>query len=376
MRLHDVHPRLVHALSERVLTYLGGMDARDWFSLLRENEFAVDPPYWPRAAYITAASILTSLLRAREDRLYGRAVAATDVEPPLFVLGLGRSGTSHLHRLLAADGRFAYANFYQTAYPHTFLSTEAGLNRHVTSWLPRSRPMDSMAMSADVPGEDERALALLTRCSPALGLVFPRHRHRYRRYLTFREVSPQELSRWKAAFVWFLRKLSWKRRRPLVLKSPDHMARLRLLLELFPNARFVHIHRHPYAVFQSTYHTRLMMRHFNRLQREQVQRVEDAIIQHHRLVSDAFFDQRSLIPADHYHEMRFEDLERDPLGQMRETYHALDVGWSAGLESKLRLYLYSVRRYRKNIFPPLAPSVRQRLVAAWHRSFEEWGYRV
>ena len=51
-----------------------------------------------------------------------------------------------------------------------------------------------------------------------------------------------------------MRKLTFKYGRPLVLKSPPHTARIRLLLEMFPEARFVHIHRHPYQVFRSCRH--------------------------------------------------------------------------------------------------------------------------
>jgi omega-hydroxy-beta-dihydromenaquinone-9 sulfotransferase len=375
MRLQDVHPRLVRALFERVFTYLGGMDARDWFSLLRENQFAVDRVYWPRAAYVTASSILTSLFRAREDRLYGRSVAATVVEPPLFILGLPRSGTTHLQRLLAADDRFATPTLYQTNYPHSFLSTEAHLRGLVTAWLPRTRPMDRMTQAADVPGEDERALSLLTRCSPYLGRTFPRHRHRYRRHLTFREASPEELARWKGAFVWFLKKLTWRYRRPLVLKSPPHTARVRLLLELFPDARFLHIHRHPYSVFQSAYGLRSGFYHWDRLQLQVPHDPEHALIQLHREYYDALFDDRSRIPAGRYYAVCFEDVERDPIGQLRAAYHGLDLGWPERLEPRLRRYLRSIRGYRKNVFPPLAPPLRARIAEACHRSFEAWGYR-
>ena len=36
--------------------------------------------------------------------------------------------------------------------------------------------------------------------------------------------------------------------RPLLIKSPVHTARLRIWLKLFPNAKFVYIHRHPIEV--------------------------------------------------------------------------------------------------------------------------------
>lgn len=53
--------------------------------------------------------------------------------------------------------------------------------------------------------------------------------------------------------MYFLRKLQYTRGadKRLVLKSPVHTARVKLLLELFPDAQFVYIHRDPYDVFRS-----------------------------------------------------------------------------------------------------------------------------
>src|SRR5262249_20681564 len=157
--------------------------------------------------------------------------------------------------LLAQDNRFAYPTFYETLYPHTFLCTEK-----TTAWLldrimPRTRPQDNVAMGVRVPQEDELALCSLMGCSLLLSLAWPRHASFYDRYLTLRELSEEELNQWKSALAWFVRKLAFHHGRPLVLKSPGHTCRIRLLLEMFPGAKFVHIHRHPYAVFQSARHT-------------------------------------------------------------------------------------------------------------------------
>ena len=78
----------------------------------------------------------------------------------------------------------------------------------------------------------------------------PRQAKRYDKYLTFREASLDEIARWQSALKWFVQKLAYsKGNRPLVLKSPAHTGRVRLLLEAFPEARFIHIHRNPYDVF-------------------------------------------------------------------------------------------------------------------------------
>jgi hypothetical protein len=104
---------------------LGGITFGDWLRLLRENRFDIQPSYWFRAAIITAGSLGNSLDRRREEATYGRAVRDAIVGPPVFVLGIWRSGTTHLQNLLALDERFAFPNWYQVAYPHSLLGTEA-----------------------------------------------------------------------------------------------------------------------------------------------------------------------------------------------------------------------------------------------------------
>ena len=88
----------------------------------------------------------------------------------------------------------------------------------------------------------------------------------YDRYLTFRGVPEREVDEWKQALVLFLKKLTWKYRKPLLLKSPPHTCRIKLLLGLFPEARFVHIHRDPFAVYQSMRHTLSRVLRITRLQ--------------------------------------------------------------------------------------------------------------
>ena len=55
---------------------------------------------------------------------FGRRIEAARVEAPLFILGHYRSGTTHLHNLLALDPQFASPTFFQVLTPHTFLTNE------------------------------------------------------------------------------------------------------------------------------------------------------------------------------------------------------------------------------------------------------------
>jgi len=102
---------------------LSGAVLGDWLKLLCQNRFAVDVKYWPRAAVITFNSVLISCWRRWENLCYARKIRQTSVLPPLFVLGIWWSGTTHLHNLLSKDDRFAYPNAYEVFFPHVFRLT-------------------------------------------------------------------------------------------------------------------------------------------------------------------------------------------------------------------------------------------------------------
>ncbi len=113
--------------------------------------------------------------------------------------------------------------------------------------------------------------------------------------------------------------------RPLILKSPPHTARIRLLLELFPDARFVHIHRHPYVVFRSTRHLIRAVQPVFRLQEGPVPDGDDRILSVYTELYDAFFEERGLIPEGRFCEVAFDDLERDPVGVVGSIYESLGL---------------------------------------------------
>jgi omega-hydroxy-beta-dihydromenaquinone-9 sulfotransferase len=353
---------------------LGGLTLGAWLKLLAENRFAVAPSRLPRALSITFQSGQNSIFHLVERLRFGPAVKLVTVPPPSFVLGHWRNGTTHLHNLLTVDNRFAFPNTYQVLFPLTFLTTEKMSSGLIDFFMPKRRPMDNVAWNIKSPQEDEFALCVASRMSPCMGWLFPKRREHYDRYLTFEGVSQPEIERWKDAFVAFLQKLTWMSGRPLILKSPPHTARIKLLLEMFPEARFVHIHRNPYAVFPSSRKTFLVSSEMNGLQPPRTHDLDDSIFRQYRTMYDAFFAERSLIPSGHYHEVAFEQLESNPVGEVARLYESLSLPDFAYVEPSLRRYLDSVAGYEKNAFPALSDELRQRIAEEWQTCFTEWGY--
>ena len=323
-------------------------------------------------------SLANSIGGFTEDLLYAKRIQREQInEPPLFILGHWRSGTTHLHNLLAIDDRqFAFPNTYQVVSPFTFLTTEM-INTRLFKWLlPATRPMDNMAMSFTAPQEDELALCMHSLRSLYLTISFPRRESHYARFLTFEHAEPGDARRWQDALVWFVQKLTYKYRRAILLKSPCHTARIKLILDVFPEARFVHIHRNPYDVFRSSQRYWDTATWYTYLQRPDRSRVDDDILQRYVTLYDAFFRERSLIPAGRYHEMCFENLECDAVQEIGQLYDALDMDGFQSVRPQLTQYVESLQGYQKNQHAGLPKPLRKRVANSWQRCFEEWGYDV
>ena len=358
---------------------LVGIVWSDWWRLLVQNRFVIDPRYWHKAVYLTIRSAYNSKLRRTEERLFGEQIRDTNVAaPPVFVLGHWRSGTTFLHNLLCQDPRFAYPTLLDMYNPHSFIHLQKKVERILEKAPSQKRPMDNVVVTYKSPAEDEFALAILSLESPLLGWTFPRRVHVYDRYLTFRNVNGQERRRWEEAFLLLVKKLTLKYGgKQLLLKSPTHTGRIELLLKLFPNARFIHIHRNPYDVFKSTrklYDTAVIP--------AQAQKPAngwdpvDRILRQYVEIYDAFFEQKDQIPPGKLTEVAFEELEREPIKVVRQIYDTLGLGDFDQAEPHVREYLSSVSSYKKNVHRELPPELKEAVARAWKRNFEMWGYPI
>ena len=370
--------RIRSAAALNFLSPLLGMTLAALSRVIRRGWGRIEPAFWPRASLLAASGLFNTPLAWYEERSWPRAIEHTVVPPPLFVLGHYRSGTTHLQYLLSHNSSFAYPNLFQSFFPHTFLSTERSLAWLVQLGLVRHRFQDHVRLSLRSPMEDEIALCISTGLSPHMSWALPDQSSFYDRFLTFQDASGEEVGRWKSALLQFVKKLTLKHGRMLVLKSPPHTARIRLLLEVFPEARFVHIHRDPHAVFRSTMHMLESISPYWNLQTPGKHGTEEARIERvlriYRLMYDAFFEQRQLIRAGNLYELRYEELERDPTGSLRTMYSALKL---PGIEQQvlgMQDYLKVSDGYSKNSHAPINDRLRRRRARAWERAFYEWGY--
>jgi hypothetical protein len=324
--------------------------------------------------FMNTVTPINSLLGLATRLLYGRKVSRTRIEhPPLFVLGHWRSGTTLLHELLVLDRRHTFPTTFSCFVPHHFLLSESVLRRVLSFLLPSHRPMDNMEMGFDRPQEDEFALANLGLPSPYLTISFPNRGPRFRNYLDLKGLSSMEVARWKAGLLYFLKQTTYRDSRRIVLKSPAHTSRIRHLIDLFPEARFVHLVRDPYIIHPSTCHLWRTLYTEDSFQEATCEGIEEYVFETLNQMYKSFDEDRPLIDDSRFHELRYEDLVADPVGQLRNIYESLDLGGFEDVLPSVEKYLAGHAGYKTNRYE-LDQKTRDEITRRWGWYARRYGY--
>ncbi len=346
----------------------------DQIRLMRE--YGVDRRYYPRAAArLGLAAVVEPISRFERKRFERLKPDVEAIKDPVFVLGFGRSGTTLLHNLLCQDERFGHVSNYQAlAHSISLIGKKwlPGLLKQVT---PATRPMDNVAVAMDMPQEEEIAIANNGRDAPLHFMSFPRYSSEiYDPYVFFDSLDEDKISAWRTGFLDAIQKASILcGGKTLVLKTPTNTARIPLLLDLFPDARFIYIHRCPYAVYRSMLNMYDKILPSETLQEINWTQVEKSVVRNYQLTIGRYLEHRGQIPEQNLLELRFEDLESDPLAAIRKTYAQLELPDFSEAEPGLVKYLETLTGYQKNSFE-YSPELIERVNAECGTGFEPFGY--
>ena len=325
---------------------LRGMGFVDWLKLLTPNLVSIKG--LSDVSRFTLNSLTASFMNfATTACFYSRLRSVEIAQDPIFVIGHWRSGTTLLHELLALDKNNNYPTNFQCIFPGHFLLTEQLLkSRHKSKFL-KKRPMDDMVMDLDSPQEDEFALLQLGVASFYRGIAFPRHLHPISATsLDLELLTDKEKALWRSAFVRFVRMLTLKDSRRIVFKSPTHTAHIKSLIEIFPNARFIHIVRKPEHVYASTKRLWNSLFDIFGMQGYDQSAIGSLIIECFDQMYQAFDRDMALIPKSNFAEIRYEDLINKPIDSVVELYNRLNIGVFSPDANQLAEKLSGFESYR------------------------------
>jgi hypothetical protein len=346
-----------------------------WLGRLWQARFAVGLKYVPRLIASLVFSAVSTVVSLPERLILPWLLRNRAIPDPVFILGVHRSGTTHLQNLLALDPQFVTPQAYQVLNPVGFSFSGWLFTPFLAVFSPWKRPMDGVRFHIFSPQEEEFALANCCRMSPYWGLTFPRCGADYDRFIFPDEFSTRELTAWQRQYRLFLRKLTlWNGRRPL-LKSPHNTARVGAFRQMFPRAKFIHIHRHPFDVYRSNMHTEREGHVVMQVQDpDDVSTYATRFLDNYHDMESACYREAAGLPSNQFCEVAFEELERDPLVVIERTYRQLGLNLSAEFRQRLETYLAGIADYQKNRFRPLPDDVLATIRQRMQPFFERWGY--
>jgi hypothetical protein len=321
---------------------------------------------------VTGCTLLNSALARLQALLYGRRIAATQVdESPVFIVGHWRSGTTYLHELLSLDPRFVSPTTYQCFVPHHFLISHWILSRLL--WIPARRPMDNVRLGWNQPQEDEFALCIMGVPSPYVRLAFPNHPAEYLEFLDMAGVDEAAVRQWKDAMLRFMRLVSAVDNKRLLLKSPTHTGRIRTLLELFPQAKFLHIVRDPLTVIPSTVRLWQSLETVQSLQRPRFEQLVEYVFEAFQRMYRGFDAAQGLVAPHQLHTVKYEQLVKDPVGEVATIYQQLELGDLDAVRRPLEEYARTAKQYQTNQYP-LPSVVRDEIARRCADYIQRYGY--
>jgi hypothetical protein len=214
-----------------------------------------------------------------------------------------------------------------------------------------TREIDNIPLSMDNPEEEDLAMACMSPYSYLHMYTFPRKaRYFFETYITnFHDLPESTIARWKDKYLTMLRKATLAAGgKRLVIKNCADSARIKTLLELFPDAKFIHICRNPYDVFRSTKFLYNAVLARSQLQEISQAEIEDWVSRFYSQLMQKLLNDKALIPAGNLVELKYEDLETSPVDELRKIYEKLSLPRFEDAETAFRAYLESITGYKKN----------------------------
>ena len=326
---------------------LAGISSGKLFKLLARNGFSLYPKYLFRILFLIQGSLFASIFNRLEKRKLGKGLKNYSMQDdPIFIIGHWRTGTTLLHQLMALDENLITPNVFQVSAPGSFLISEKYYKPVMSKVMKPTRPMDNVKLDVSQPQEDEYALIKLTIDSPLEKMIFPKNKKYF--LLDAADFYPEKIDQWKNAFTDFCKRISYTTEKRLLLKNPFHSMRISLLLEMFPKAKFIHIHRHPYEVVPSTIHMWNVVGKENNLKGkftkpkpEEVVTILDRMLIYIR-------EKLEFVPQNAKLEIAFSELEKDAVSTIKEIYNKLELNYSQEFETSIKAWLLKEKSYKKN----------------------------
>lgn len=265
------------------------------------------------------------------------------IERPIIVVGLPRSGTTHLVNLIAADQRLRSMPLWEGQEPVPDPNEQPGEDGIDPRWhrcnaiwerMKATSPLIS-AMHPMEPDHIHEELEFMLPDFTSYNLEWIARAPKWRDYYLAHDQTPH----YQGALLTGLKILQWKKpRERWILKCPQHLEQIGPLMATFPDATIVVTHRDPISVIQSAatmnaYASRQNYHHtdpqwYLDYWHDRIQRLLRASVR-----------DRDQLPSQRTHDVLFHEFMADDVGTVEQIYEVAGLEMTAEARSQIQSYM-------------------------------------
>jgi len=315
------------------------------------SKYRIDKKYHQKYYFTKWVCRILDLFASIEEKKQKEVLENFKLEhPPIFIIGFWRSGTTLLHNLLCKNPLFGYVTTFQSVFPHHVLWNQKWLKPLMAPLLPETRPGDNMAFDFDYPQEEEIAVGNLQSLSFYNFFYFPDDTDKIiNESLLFKNVTEDKLDKWKQEYLKLIKMALFNTKgKCFVSKNPSNTFRIKTLLEMFPDARFIYLHRNRYDTLTSF---RKFVHEVDAgitLQDYDHDHLDREMIRLYKLLHEKYEKDKSLISEGRLAEVGFQVFEGNKLKEIERIYNELGLkGFRKALPA-MEKYLETIRGYERS----------------------------
>ena len=328
---------------------IAGIRLSGFLKLVINNGITLYPKYIVRFLFLFQNGVWASIFHRKEQKLFGHKIEnQTLSDNPVIIIGHWRTGSTFLHQLLSIDANFVTSTVFQASLPDSFLSSRKSYEPIMSRMIKGTRPMDQVKLGLDEPLEDEYAIFRLSGFSPLEQIIFPKKGNYFLKNYPGFLPKMEKLGEWKKALILFYKKLLVYNNQIILIKNPFHSTRLNVLNDIFPNARYIHIIRHPYKVVPSTQRMWDIVGSQNSMNRNWMKPSIKEVSEIYNQMLEEIDQAKNNLPEKRFYEVKFEDFENNPKEEIKSIYNHFGLQYSDKLDLSLDDFLSTIKDYKKN----------------------------
>lgn len=286
--------------------------------------------------------LLQNRLRIEDTIKRNPEILEEQISNPIFVCGLGRSGTTVLHELLSEDPAHRVPQLWEMWHsvppPETDTYTSDPRIAMADREINLTAKIDLDFSSMHVNGGNKPNECIFIFGLQFLGDFFVGQYNlpSYAMSTAIKDLTPVYAYHKKV-----LQLLQWKHRgERWVLKSPAHLGRLNFLFKIYPDAKIVVTHRDPLRVMSSMSN---LMTHLKAMRSDTIAAEGDMLMASfgEKMLLNRYMQLRDDMPdeSNQIYDLRYQDLREDPLAAVAAIYAHFGLTLSDRARKRMQAYI-------------------------------------